>query len=111
MANQRRPPRGGPAEPHLITIYWRDIPAQVLARAGREKARASLGSRFQTAIDRAAARAGKTDADGYVEEWREERRPCSDDLESVVDEAMEHLERQFPNDVLDQRIRNAGWAG
>lgn len=108
--NQRRPPRGGPTEPQLITIYWRDIPAQVLARAGREKARAPLSNRFQTAIDQAAARAGKTDTDGYLDEWREERTPCSHDLEGVVDEAMSRLEQQFPNDVLDQRVRNAGWA-
>lgn len=110
MANRRRPPRGGPAGPQLITIYWRDIPAQVLARAGHEKARASLGNRFQTAIDEAAAKAGKTDPDEGLDEWREERSPCSDDLETVVDEEMSRIERQFPNDVLDQRIRNAGWA-
>lgn len=110
MANERRPPRGGPAGPQLITIYWRDIPAQVLARAGREKARASLGNRFQTAIDRAAARAGKSLTDRNLDEWREERSPCAEDVERELDAAMRRLERQFPDEVLDQRVRNAGWA-
>lgn len=111
VSDGRRPPRGNTTEPQLITIYWRDIPAQVMARAGRSKARAFLGDRFQTAIDRAAARAGKTGADDYLAEWREERSPCDGDLETAVNAAMDRIERQFPNEVLDQRVRNGGWAG
>lgn len=111
MVSKRRPPRDSTSEPQLITIYWRDIPAQVVARAGRSKARASLSSRFQMAIDRAAARAGKTGAEDYLAEWREERSPCAKDLETVVDDAMAEIEAQFPNEVLDERVRNEGWAG
>lgn len=110
MANERRPPRGGPTEPQLITIYWRDIPAQVMARAGAEKARAALGDRFQTAIYRAAAKAGKSPTDRNLDEWREERSPCAGDVERELDAAMRRLEHQFPDEVLDERVRNAGWA-
>jgi hypothetical protein len=107
----RRPPRHDTAEAHLITIYWRDIPAQVMARAGHDNARVCLSDRFQEAIDRAAEHAGKTDHDSYQGEWREERSPCSKDVEDVVDDATSRIERQFPNDVLDRRARNGGWAG
>ena len=81
-----------------------------MARAGRSKARVSLGDRFQTASDRAAARAARTGADDYLDEWREERSPCADDLEAAINNAMERIESQFPNDVLDERVRNGGWA-
>lgn len=96
-------------EPQLITIYWRDIPAQVMARAGRERARVSLPGRFQSAIDRAAQRAGSRGPDDLAE-WREERSPCKPDLETVVDDAMSRIEQQYPSEVLDKRVRNAGWA-
>ena len=43
----------------LITVYWRDIPAQVTAKAGRKTAKIQLTDRFQEAIDMAAMRAGK----------------------------------------------------
>ena len=43
----------------LIKMYWRDIPAQVIAKRGRKTAKVMLASRFQEAIDRAAMRAGK----------------------------------------------------
>ena len=50
----------------LITIYWRDIPAQVLARQGRTAHKVVLHPRFQVAIDRAAMRAGKKSASDYI---------------------------------------------
>ena len=40
-----------------ILVFWRDIPAQVLVRRGRDKAKVMLSNRFQVAIDRAAMRA------------------------------------------------------
>ena len=35
----------------LTVVYWRDIPAQVIAKAGRKTAKRQLGDRFQDAID------------------------------------------------------------
>ena len=43
----------------MTTVYWRDIPAQVIVKKGRESAKVMLSQRFQEAIDRAAMRAGK----------------------------------------------------
>ena len=37
----------------LISIYWRDIPAQVVGRQGRENFKKELEPRFAKAIDRA----------------------------------------------------------
>ena len=54
----------------LITIYWRDIPAQVIGRAGRGKFKRELDPRFPKAIDRAAMRAGRGSSDAYLEDWR-----------------------------------------
>ncbi len=55
--------------PQYQIIYWRDIPAQVKVKAGRQRAARPLSDRFQDAIDQAAMRAGKTDSDAYLEEW------------------------------------------
>ena len=50
----------------LVTIYWRDIPAQITAQEGRTREKALLGARFQHAIDRAAMVAGMAKATQYV---------------------------------------------
>ncbi|MGH6915115.1 MAG: virulence factor, partial [Geminicoccales bacterium] len=54
----------------LVIVSWRDIPAQVIVKAGRRSARRPLPDRFQEAIDRAAMRAGLRDTDAYLGEWR-----------------------------------------
>ena len=43
----------------LTIVYWRDIPAQVIARAGRKTAKAELAKRFMEAIDAAAIGTGR----------------------------------------------------
>lgn len=92
----------------LITILWRDIPAQVTARDGRKKVAVQLSDRFQIAIDRAAARAGKVTADDYVAEWHREVRDCGPDLTAEADRAAEELEGRFTDDVLRQYIKAGG---
>ena len=54
--------------PQLTVVWWRDIPAQVTAKAGRTSARAQLDSRVHVAIAPAAMSAGLFDSDGYLEE-------------------------------------------
>ena len=70
--------------PKLVTIYWRDIPAQVTAQNGRNRERALLGARFQHAIDRAATVAGLTSTDEYVAEWRRVTAACGADMPAAV---------------------------
>ncbi|MDZ7788409.1 MAG: virulence factor [Halofilum sp. (in: g-proteobacteria)] len=95
----------------LTTVYWRDIPAQVMAKKGRESAKLMLSARFQEAIDRAAMRAGKGGSDAYMSEWRRESRECSDELQAEVDAAAERIENAWSDDDLAAITRNRGVAG
>jgi hypothetical protein len=93
----------------LITIYWRDIPAQVLGREGRKSAfKQTLTPRFQETIDRAAMRARKTSEDAYIEDWRRVSEACEGDLESAVDAKVELLEREYTDEKLDKMARSVG---
>ena len=92
----------------LITIMWRDIPAQVTAKEGRRKVSVQLSDRFQIAIDRAAVRAGKKTTDDYLAEWHRTVGPCGDDLAAEVDAAAAALEARFTVEVLRSFVRNGG---
>jgi hypothetical protein len=64
----------------LTIVYWRDIPAQVIVKAGRQSAKRQLDERFEKAIDRAAMRADLKDTDSYLSEWRRAAPvTCSDE--------------------------------
>ncbi len=92
----------------LISIYWREIPSQVIAKRGRETAKVMLSERFQVAIDRAAMRAGKGSSDKYIEDWRRESRACSNDLQSEASAEAEKLESAYADDVLERMIKAGG---
>ena len=89
-------------------IRWRAIPAQVTATDGAASARQELSDRFLKAIDAAAMTAGLIGADGYLDEWRRETRPCGDDLAHEVTEEAERIEAAFTDDVLRGLIRSGG---
>jgi hypothetical protein len=95
-------------QPTLTVISWRDIPAQVVAKRGRETAKRELSARFQVAIDRAAMYAGLFDSDEYLAEWRREPRPCGDDLEAAVTEEATRIEARFTSDLLNDLAANGG---
>lgn len=92
----------------LITVYWRDIPAQVIAKRGRDSYKMQLADRFQQAIDRAAMRAGKGSSDAYMEDWRRVPRACGDDLESEARAEVQRLEAEFDDEQLLSLIRAKG---
>ena len=93
----------------LTVISWRDIPAQVVAKAGRgHAARAQLADRFQEAIDEAALRAGLFGTDEYLGEWRRDTRACGDDLDAEARAEAERLDAAYPADVLDAMARAGG---
>ncbi|TRD22963.1 virulence factor [Palleronia caenipelagi] len=54
----------------ITIVYWRDIPAQVIAGKGRRGVKAPLPERFEQAIDRAAMKSGAAGTDDYLAEWR-----------------------------------------
>src|SRR5271170_139653 len=93
----------------LIVISWRDIPAQVIVKRGRETAKVQLSPRFQEAVDRAAMRAGKGSSDAYLADWqRSAPRPCGDDLQAEAAAEAARLEAQFTDEDLDRLIRAKG---
>ncbi|MDP9066706.1 MAG: virulence factor [Pseudomonadota bacterium] len=95
----------------LIIISWRDIPAQVIVKRGRETAKVQLSMRFQEAVDRAAMRAGKGSSDAYLADWqRSAPRPCGDDLQAEAAREAARLESEFTDDELERMIRAKGVA-
>jgi hypothetical protein len=93
----------------LTIISWRDIPAQVVVKRGREAAKAQLSPRFQEAVDRAAMRAGKGSSDAYLADWaRSAPRPCSDDLEAEAHAEAARLEALYTDEDLERLIRSKG---
>ncbi len=93
----------------LIIISWRDIPAQVLVKRGRETAKVPLSARFQEAVDRAAMRAGKGSSDAYLADWkRSAPKPCGEDLPAEAAAEAARLEAAFTDADLEALIRAKG---
>ncbi len=93
----------------LIVISWRDVPAQVIVKRGREVAKVQLSMRFQEAVDRAAMRAGRGSSDAYLEDWqRSPPQPCGDDLQSVAAAAAAEIEARYTDEDLARLIRAKG---
>jgi hypothetical protein len=93
----------------IILVSWRDIPAQVIARAGRSTAKRVLADRFQEAIDRAAMRAGLRESDAYLAEWRRSALgPCGDDLDAEAASAAGRIEADYPDKRLRALVANGG---
>lgn len=91
-------------------IYWRDIPAQIKIRNGRERMSKALPPRFQETINRAAFRAKAISGDAYLEAWRStgwvEREG---DAHAIAGELLQELEARYDSDKLDQLARNKGY--
>ncbi len=92
----------------VTIIYWRDIPAQVVAKAGRQRAKRELSPRFQVAIDRAAMEAGLVGTDEYLTAWRREATSIeTDDIDAAATSVAADLEQQFS----PERLRHLASAG
>ena len=96
--------------PTLSIIWWRDIPAQVIAKDARRSSKVVLHARFQVAIDKAANRARKREYNSYIAEWRKTHRPCGDDLEGEVRAESERLEAEYTKHHLAELIQSGGVA-
>lgn len=95
-----------------IVVCWRDIPAQVIVRAGRRAAKRELPEVFAQAIDRAAMASGASDADAYLAEWRRaEPVHCGDDLEAEADRAVAEITADFDAERLARLVANGGRHG
>jgi len=92
-----------------IVVFWRDIPAQVIIKKGRQTAKRELSLRFTEAIDMCAMRTGAAETDDYLAEWRKaEPVPVSDDLETEADKAAAELEAAYDNEKLVVLVKAGG---
>jgi hypothetical protein len=111
-ASGNAPDEGSEADmADLIVVYWRDIPAQVIVRKGRQTAKRELSLRFTEAIDMCAMRTGAGDTDAYLAEWRKaEPVAVGDDLEAEAEKAMAALEKDFTRERLVALVKAGGKA-
>ncbi len=94
----------------LQIVYWRDIPAQVMVKAGRRnQAKRELSLRFTEAIDMAAMRTGAAETDDYLAEWRRgDAQPVGDDLEAEAQAAADAIENEYDKARLVALVKNGG---
>jgi len=98
---------------NLITLYWRDIPAQVIAERGRgrkrEQTKIELPRRFSVAIDAAAMRDGVDSSDDYLSEWRRsEPEECGEDLNAEAAMRAAALDCEYNSEILRELVKNGG---
>ena len=94
----------------LQIVYWRDIPAQVMVKAGRRNvAKRELSLRFTEAIDMCAMRTGASETDDYLAEWRRsDPVEVGDDLEAEAEKAANALEAEYDKDRLVALVKSGG---
>ena len=96
----------------VTTVYWRDIPAQVIVGRGRRGAKVQLSERFEQAVDRAAMRSGMAGTDAYLSEWRKVTHEAPDgDASELAQACAAELEQAYSPDRLRQLVENEGRAG
>lgn len=94
----------------LTVVFWRDIPAQVIAGRGRRAAKVPLPERFEQAIDRAAMKSGAAGTDAYLAEWRKEPVEATGEGADAAEAKAAELDAAYDNDRLKALIENNGHA-
>ena len=90
-------------------ISWRDIPAQLKIKAGRQRRGQPLSPRFIAAIDEAATRAGKIESNDYLAEWHSsDWQDREGDLEEIATALVAELEAAYPKERLRRLVRQYG---
>jgi Virulence factor len=93
----------------LTIIFWRDIPAQVIAKAGRSTAKRELPARFAEAIDSAAMKSGAKDSEVYLAAWRRsEPVACAPDLEAEASRLADELQSAYDDARLKALVAESG---
>lgn len=97
----------------IMTLYWRDIPAQVIAERGRgrkrEQAKIELTRRFSIAIDEAAMRDGAASTDDYLADWRRGTSvDCGEDLQAEAEKLATELETTYPASRVRTLVESGG---
>ena len=100
----RREPRGS----EVVTIYWRDIPAQVNGQNGRERHQVLLSSKFQRAVDRAKRKAGIYTAEEDIAQWHRTSDTCDDHVLAAEAQAAA-LEAEYSKEYLGKLAYAGGF--
>lgn len=96
-------------------VYWRDIPAQIKVRSGRDRVGRELPERFQKAIDWAAMASNATSTDDYLDEWRTSAWKSTDmglpdtGLPEAADSIIQLIEAEYPVERLYSIMTNKGF--
>ena len=97
--------------PNLVTVYWRDIPAQVIVGKGRRGTKLPLPERFEQAIDRAAMKSGAAESDAYLEGFRKAEPYAVDGADADVAAAeVARIDVEYDLEKIKTLIANDGWA-
>ena len=95
----------------VTVVYWRDIPAQVIAGRGRRGVKRALPERFEQAIDRAAMRSGAAGTDAYLAAWRKAPPEIVDAAdETAATDVAARIEAAYDAARLKHLIENGGWS-
>lgn len=96
--------------PEVVTIYWRDIPAQVNGQAGRERHQVLLSGKFQRAVDRAKRKAGIYTAEADIAQWRRTSSECEGDVATAAEAEAARLEAEYSREYLGKLAYAGGFA-
>ena len=92
-------PRRDNRSSEVVTIYWRDIPAQVNGQNGRDRHQVLLSSKFQRAVDRAKRKAGIYTAEEDIAQWHRTSESCDDHVLAAEAQAAA-LEAEYSKEYL-----------
>ena len=95
--------------PEVVTIYWRDIPAQVNGQAGRQRHQVVLSAKFQRAIDRAKRKANIYTADDDIAQWRRVSSVCDADVAAAAESEAARIEREHSREYLGKLAYAGGF--
>ena len=93
----------------LIVVYWRDIPAQVIVKKGRQNAKRELPMRFIQAIDACAMKVGARSSSNSLDYWRKaDPIPVGDDIDEEVEKAVTELDTRYDKQKLIALVNSGG---
>jgi Virulence factor len=95
----------------ITILYWRDMPAQVIAGKGRRGVKLVLPERFEQAIDRAAMASGAVGTDAYLADWRRgEAYAVPGEDRAAAEAEAARIEAEFDPEKLKALVAAGGWA-
>ena len=91
-------------------IYWRDVPMQIRAKCGRQRASRMFAERFQKTVYRAAYRAKAITGEAYQNGFRRSDwiDIDNDKLDSILDNVIAEVETSYDDARLNRLALSKG---